>query len=185
MPGVLRQVQVAVQQSAKTSAAHVQMDGDDAVVLLAAGSAVLVLHARCLVALFGHAGLVDAADHAHFVRRLLARGRQVLAGDAALQIVPHSGFIPAGVGQELLKGANRTAGLQGDGLDALAGKVREQSAGVGLKVFQRGLGQETGPKIAQVIRECRTQRRNLLGIDGDLRVRRRSLPRPRRDVERG
>ena len=166
VPGVLRQVKLAVQQGAEVAAAHVQVDGDDAVVLLAGRAAVLVLHARRLVALLGHGGLVDAADDAQLVGRLLARGRQVLAGDATLDLVAHLPVVPAVVGEELLERADRTPAGQGDGLHALAGQVRQQPAGIGLEVLERGGGEEAGSKAREVFRERRPQRHHLLDSHG-------------------
>src|SRR5687767_16021772 len=55
-----------------------------------------------LFPLLGDAGLVDLADHAQPVGGPAARGRQVLAGDAALDVVAHPALGPAVVGEEPL-----------------------------------------------------------------------------------
>jgi hypothetical protein len=57
VPGVLGQVQVRVERGHEVAAAAGEVDGDEAVVDLAAGPAVLPLHARRLVPLLGHGGL--------------------------------------------------------------------------------------------------------------------------------
>src|ERR1700734_2335907 len=58
----LRKVQVAVQQAMKIACRVAQMDGDDAVLLFSHRTAILMLHAGCLVALFHPPGFIDQAD---------------------------------------------------------------------------------------------------------------------------
>ena len=161
VPGLLGQEQVGVEHGREVAAAAGEVDGDDAVVDLAASPAVLPLHAGGLVPLLGRAGLVDPADDADIVRGTGSGSRQVLQHDAALHLVPHEVVIPDVFGKELLERADGGAGGQGDRLDALARQVAEQSAGVGLEVSEGLLRHEAASETAQVRRECRPQRGDL------------------------
>ena len=74
----LGQVQLTVKQAVEVLACKAQMDGDDAVLGLTQPTVPLLLHARCLVALFRVAGLVDDPDSV---------ARPVLSGDKLLEPV--------------------------------------------------------------------------------------------------
>ena len=93
-----------------------QVDRDGAVLGLADDAAPLPLHAGGLVPLLDVAGLVEDPDD-------LRPG--VVGADESLQPVAHPVLIPLQLAEELLQGPGRHAGLDGDGLDALAGQVGE------------------------------------------------------------
>src|SRR5262249_2854704 len=59
---LLGQVQLAVQQAVEVAGGVAEVDGDDAVVHLAGGAAVLPLNAGGLVPLLGATGVVEGAD---------------------------------------------------------------------------------------------------------------------------
>ena len=116
-----------------------QVDRDDAVVLLADRPAVLPLHARRLDPFLGIAGLVDEPD---------AVRAGVPAGDDVVQPLPHRVLVPPVAGEELLEGAGRDAGGQGERLDALLGEVGELAADVGREVL-------AGVAPGEAVREAR------------------------------
>src|SRR5262249_60725009 len=95
---ILGQVQLAVEQAVELADGIGQVDGDDAVVGLAAGVAPLPLHAGRLVALLGAGGVVDDRDRP-------AAG--VLAGDQLLEPVAELGVVPLQQAEELLQGLGR------------------------------------------------------------------------------
>ena len=109
------------------------MDGDDAVVDLAGGAAVLPLDPRRLVAFLGTAGIIDDADTVF---------ASVPAGNPLVQQVAHQVVVPAVEGEELLEGAHGDVLVQGDGFGRLAGQVGEQALDVASEVFAGGLAAE-------------------------------------------
>ena len=98
-----------------------------AVVHLAQAAEVLPLHAGGLGTALGGAGLVDQPDGAQAVG--VRQGRQQGRG-MALEPIADGGEVPGMVAQELLQGAHRGAGAQGDRLDALARQVGQQALDV-------------------------------------------------------
>ena len=133
----LGQEQLAVEQAVEVVGGVAQVDRDDAVVLLADGPAVLPLHARRLVPLLGVAGLVDEPD---------AVRAGVVAGDDVVQSPPQRVLVPLVAGEELLEGARRDAGGQGDRLDALLGEVGQLAADVDGEVLA---GVATGEAVLE------------------------------------
>src|SRR6185369_7739942 len=120
---VFGQEQRGIEQGLVQPAADAEVDGDDAVLDLADTAEVLTLHAGGLGTLFDGAGFVDEPDAAQVVGR---QARQQ-GGGVAVELVTDGGEVPDVVLEELLQGADGGAGLQGDGLDALAGQVGEQA----------------------------------------------------------
>jgi hypothetical protein len=163
VPGALGEVQVRIEQSTELVATGGQMDRDDAVVLLARRTAVLVLHAGGFVSLLGDAGFINDADDAQAVVGTAARGRQVLPDDAALNVVAHPVLVPCVMGQEFLQGADGRAASKGNGLDALSRQVRKQSPTIGHEVLKRGPCEETMEEGTQVVRKSWPKARNLFG----------------------
>src|SRR5439155_12311697 len=127
--------QLGIEQGLVAGAADAEVDADDAVGDLADTAEVLPLDAGGLGARLEGGGLIDQADGAQVVG---SHGGQV-GGDVALQLLADVGVSPEVVLEELLQGADGAAGGQGDGLDALAGQVREQALAVGVQVGE-GLG---------------------------------------------
>src|SRR5262249_42565934 len=113
-----------------TTLADTEVDGDNAVLDLADTAEVLPLHARRLGALLDGTGLVDQADDSQTV---VGHPRQLL-DDLLLAEVADVAGVPVVILEELLEGADRGAGLEGDGFDALAWQFGEESADVGLQV---------------------------------------------------
>ncbi len=141
---------------------HRQMDGDDAVLHLAPGAAILSLDAGRHVPFLRHRRLVDQADHAQLVGRGLPRGRQVVGDDATLDAVEHAVVVPDVIRQELLERAGRAAGRQGDRLDAFSSQIAHQPAAIGAQVPERRRVRETGAKRTQVLAERRREAGNLI-----------------------
>src|SRR5262249_16683721 len=104
-----------------------EVDGDDAVVHLAGGAAVLALDAGGLVPLLGAAAVVEDTD---------AVVAGVVAGDELLQPVAQAVVVPAVGAEELLQGADGDALVQGDGLGRLARQVGKQAT----DISREGLG---------------------------------------------
>ena len=96
-------------------------------------------------ALLGGTGLVGEADVAQVVP---GQAREQV-GDVALEAVARLLEGPGVVAQELLQGAYGGAGLQGDGLDALARQVGEQAATVVVEVGGGSVLEEAGAEVAQ------------------------------------
>jgi hypothetical protein len=103
-----------------------QVDGDDAIVVLACGAAVLVLNSGGLVALLGTTSLVKNTDDSRAT---------VLGGDSLLQLIPHPKMVPLGQAQELLQGFGSHLGGQGYGLNALSVEVRELALYINVQVM--------------------------------------------------
>src|SRR5262249_34098098 len=85
-------------------------------------------------------------------------------GDMALQVFADLGELPEVVAEELLQGADGTAGGQRDGLDGLALEVGEESLAVGVQV-REGLGIATTEQVVpkEVIQRWPQGRQLLLG----------------------
>lgn len=97
-----------------------------AVLLLAAGPAVLPLDPRGLLALLGIAGLVEDADGV---------GVAVARGHLLLNAIPHSLLVPVGPREKLLERARRRVEVQCDRLDALAGQIAQLALDVGTQML--------------------------------------------------
>ncbi len=137
----LRQVQLAVEQGVEAVAGVGEVDRDDAVLLLAGGSAPLPLHAGGLVPLLDVAGLVDDPDGA---------GAGVLVADGLPDPVARPVFIPLVPAEELLQGPRRHTGVDRDRLDALLGDVRELPGDVHGQV---GAGVLAGEAVVEPLEE--------------------------------
>ena len=132
---VLRQEQLGIDQGLVAAFADAQVDGDDAVVDLADTAEVLTLHAGGLGAGLQSRGLIDQPDVA---QAIVGQAGQ-FGPDVALQLSADLSVLPLVVAEELLQGADGTAGGQGDRLDTLAFEFGEQATAVGVQVAE-GLG---------------------------------------------
>src|SRR5512143_2552253 len=148
----LGRVHLAVEQAVEAVAGVAQVDGDDAVLLLADGAAVLPLHAGGLVPLLDVAGLVEDA---YGVRT------GVLVADDDLEFVTQQVVVPAVLAEELLQGAGRHAGVEGDRLDALLGDVRELPGDVNGQV---GAGVRAREAIVEPLEELSEPRLELADL---------------------
>src|SRR5262249_53566321 len=158
-----RQVQVAVEQAVEVAGGVAEVDGDDAVVHLAGGAAVLALDAGGLVPLLGAAAVVEDTD---------AVVAGVVAGDELLQPVAQPAVVPAVGAEELLQGADGDALVQGDGLGRLAGQVRQQAADISRQVRAGGAAREAVVEVGEEAVEHRPQPADLCGVhDGALATR--------------
>jgi hypothetical protein len=108
---------------------------DDAVGYLADTTEVLALHAGGLGTRLESGGLIDEANRAEVIGR--QSGQDI--GDMTLQLLADVGGRPKVVAEELLQGADGTAGGQGDGFAGLALEFGEESFAVGVQVGE-GLG---------------------------------------------
>ena len=139
------------------TAGDAEVDGDDAVFLLADLAAPLALDARGVGALLDGAGLIDEAHGAQVVG---GPAGQVM-GDVLLQQVAGLCKRPDMVAEELLEGADGDAGVEGDGFAVLAFEVGEESAAVDVEQVE-GLGVAAAEEeLLQVVGEGRPQRLNL------------------------
>ncbi len=116
-PG-FRQEQAMIQRAAKSAASIriAQSYGDDTVVDLPGGAAVLTLNPGCFVAPFGKAGLIDQAD------RLFA---QVGLGNQLLQAIQRTLAIPCVRRQKILQRSRCHAQSVSHWLDTFAADVRQ------------------------------------------------------------
>jgi hypothetical protein len=160
----LGQEQLAVEQGVEVGGGVAQVGGDDAVVLLADGPAVLPLHARRLNPLLGIAGLVDQPD---------AVRAGVFAGDDVVQPLPECVLVPLVAGEELLEGARRDASGQGHGLDALLGEVGQLTADVDGEVLACVAPGEAVREARQVVVEPWLEGSNLIHVHAETSGRRR------------
>jgi hypothetical protein len=110
------------------------VDRDDAVLGLADRAAPLPLHAGGLVPLLDVAGLVEDGDGV---------GAGALVADDLLEAVAGLVMVPGVLAKELLEGADRHTGVDGDGLDALLGDVGELTADVHRQMGAGVLARET------------------------------------------
>ena len=85
----------------------------------------------------------------------------VLVGHQANQLLGGTILVPAKERQELLQGANRHAGGQGNRLNRLAFDIGQQTLDVLLQVPEGLVACETMAKLPQQLRQRRLQRSNL------------------------
>ncbi len=130
VPSLLRQKQIAVEHRAELAveAGVAQMHPHDAVVHLAAGPTVLMVHARGLLPLLGMARFVNDPDR-------LRLG--MVTSHNALHRVSQSVVVPLRQRQKLLKRSWRHFRQMSDRLDALAGQIAELPLDVFLQVLAR------------------------------------------------
>ena len=150
-----RQEQLAVDEAMEVAPRVAQVDRDDAILLLADGSAPLPLHARRLVPLLDVARLVDEPDR---------MGTLGIAADDFVQPTAQSVFIPTVLRQELLQGPRRDAGRQSHRLAALAGQFGELPLDVHGKVSPRISASKAVVKLVQITSQLRLQSANLIGV---------------------
>jgi len=125
IPGLLRQVEVSVEQGMEPVRGIAQMDADHAVLRLAYGPAVLSLDAGGLEALFDEAGLVN---HSHGL------GMGIVPGDILLKLVSQGRLIPSEQAQELLQVPSGLSHGVGHGFETLSGQVTELPLDVQIQV---------------------------------------------------
>jgi hypothetical protein len=89
-------------------------------------------------------------DQAEDIHGRFSWGRQMPAGHAPLDLVTHLRVIPAVMGQEFLQRTNGAAGGQGNGLNALAWQIAEQSAAISPQVPEGIDGEKTASKSLQI-----------------------------------
>jgi len=149
----LGEEQIAEQHAAKGVLRVVigvpQVQAHHAVVDLAAFAAPLPLDPGRLVALLARA---RGIQHAHRLPRA------VLVGHQANQLLGGTILVPAKERQELLQGANRHPGGQGNRLNRLAFDIRQQAQDVLLQVREGLVASETIAKLPQQLRQRRSCR---------------------------
>ncbi len=147
--------QIVVDQAVKVAAGITQMHGDDAVLLLADGPAVLPLHARRFLAFLDEASLVNQANGMLSV---------VIAHHDLLHAVPHSVVVPLMLTEEFLQSSDRHVGLERHRLDALTWQIGKLSLNVGGKMGPSIAAGETVRELRQEFQQLRSQLANLFGI---------------------
>src|SRR5262249_16199667 len=152
---VLRQVQLAIDQAMELIAGVAQVNRNDAVILLANGTAPLTLHPRSFVSLLDETGLVDDSD---------GMGTVVFGSNHLLELIAGAILIPAELAKELLQSPWRYVSLDGDRLNTLAGQVRQLPRDVDRQVSARVLAWETVVELLEVLGQLGLQPSKLLGI---------------------
>src|SRR6516164_66578 len=153
------QKQVRINQGFIRAARHTQVHRDDTVILLARGTAPLALHARRLRSFLGRATLVNDANRAEVIRRLL---RQSTA-DILLQQVTDLVLPPGMVFEKLLQGANGYATCQSNGFDTLAWQVRQQAPAIRAQMIKGARIATTKQELLYETTKRGPQTLNLLG----------------------
>src|SRR5712692_1101884 len=151
----LRQIQIAIEQTVEISRYIAQVDGDNAVLLLAHRSTVLSLHAWRLVSFFDPPGLVDDAD-----RFVIG----VLLGDDARHALAHPVLIPLQTCQEFLQRSHRHTCRQRHRFHALARQLRKLPSHIHGKMQLRIPPAKAIAKPLQVSRQPWLQLTNPLNI---------------------
>ena len=155
------QEQVGIDQGLEAAAGDAEVDGDDAVLLLADLAAPLALHAGSLGALLDGAGLVDDADGAQLVVGELV---EQLQRRARCRVSRAQRRIPDVVTEELLEGADGGAGGQGDGLGRSCAAGRRASRGSRPAAGGKWRDNRSSPRMAA------GNRRRRAPVPGSVRV---------------
>jgi len=158
MPGLLRQVQLAIDEAVELRRRVAQMHADHAVLDLADGPAVLTLDAGGLAALLDEAGLIDNTD---------ALGVAMPASHILLKLISHALFIPAEQAEKLLQVAGRHAERVGHGLEALTRQIAQLPLDVQVEIPSAADPAEVGIELPEETRQFRLELQNRLGVHTD------------------
>ncbi len=139
---LLRQIQVAVEQTLKIAGRIRNMNADYTVVDLAGVAAPLALHCGGMSALLWIAGIIDNADSLPV---------SMVARYNPLDSISHALLVPLGRSEETLQRSGRYAGSQGDGFYTFSWQVRDLPADVGSQFFPR---LASGEAVVEFSQEC-------------------------------